>query len=181
MPKRLRPVQINHIGAKESNNLQFNYRRSTITCMNEKHYLTTRPCRNGHTVPRLKSTGECITCARESQQRWKTNPENRARMNAYNNERRRKLGWTNPAQKKRQQRYDRKRRGLPDPAYPVTENCECCGTKLLGGMQTHLDHCHETGKFRGWLCNKCNRGLGYFGDSIAGLEQALAYLRRQPP
>jgi hypothetical protein len=40
-----------------------------------------------------------------------------------------------------------------------------------------VDHCHETGKIRGLLCFKCNTGIGALGDSIQGLERALAYLR----
>ncbi len=42
----------------------------------------------------------------------------------------------------------------------------------------HLDHDHTTGKFRGWLCNCCNRAFGMLGDTISGLERALDYLRR---
>ena len=39
-----------------------------------------------------------------------------------------------------------------------------------------LDHDHKTEKFRGWLCKKCNTGLGNFGDSIEGLKKAIRYL-----
>jgi hypothetical protein len=42
----------------------------------------------------------------------------------------------------------------------------------------HLDHDHSTGEFRGWLCAKCNTGLGLLGDSIEQLEMRLAYLKR---
>ncbi len=39
-------------------------------------------------------------------------------------------------------------------------------------------HCHVTGVFRGWLCNKCNAGFGMLGDNLAGVERRLEYLRR---
>jgi hypothetical protein len=146
--------------------------------MNEKHYNDPNPCRNGHYSPRLISTGECVECARQSRKRWKANPENRARLNLYENKRRRELGWTNPAQKIRQQRYDRKRRGIPEPTRACPDNCENCGNKLDKGFKTHLDHCHTTGKFRGWLCNRCNMGIGALGDSTEGLQRAIEYLKR---
>ena len=39
-----------------------------------------------------------------------------------------------------------------------------------------LDHCHKTMEFRGWLCHKCNRGLGNFKDDSAMLFRAIEYL-----
>lgn len=41
-----------------------------------------------------------------------------------------------------------------------------------------VDHCHTTGVIRGLLCAGCNSGLGYFRDSHAFLERAIAYLAR---
>lgn len=41
------------------------------------------------------------------------------------------------------------------------------------------DHCHTSGKGRGLLCSKCNMALGQLGDSIEGVERALAYLKRE--
>lgn len=42
----------------------------------------------------------------------------------------------------------------------------------------NLDHCHATGKFRGWLCRTCNLGIGQLNDNIEGLIRALAYLQK---
>lgn len=41
-----------------------------------------------------------------------------------------------------------------------------------------VDHCHETGKIRGMLCQKCNQGLGLFLDSPELLEKAANYLKK---
>lgn len=58
-----------------------------------------------------------------------------------------------------------------------TGRCEICGVPELE-LTKHLsmDHNHETGEFRGWLCPGCNHGLGLFKDSEEILIDALHYL-----
>lgn len=53
------------------------------------------------------------------------------------------------------------------------ERCECCN-KIPD--KWCLDHDHNTEEFRGWLCDKCNTGIGKLGDSVDGIIQALNYL-----
>jgi hypothetical protein len=59
------------------------------------------------------------------------------------------------------------------PPYPRPEFCEICHRR----KRLCLDHDHVDGKFRGWLCASCNRGLGLLGDSEFRVETALRYLR----
>ena len=54
--------------------------------------------------------------------------------------------------------------------------CECCGKPVTRNWQ--LDHCHDTGDFRGWLCKQCNTGLGNLGDNLQSLQLAVEYLQR---
>jgi len=41
-----------------------------------------------------------------------------------------------------------------------------------------LDHCHETGAFRGYICHSCNRALGLLKDNKIALYNAIAYLEK---
>lgn len=40
----------------------------------------------------------------------------------------------------------------------------------------NLDHCHSTGKVRGFLCHNCNRGIGLFKDDPMLMKAAASYL-----
>lgn len=64
---------------------------------------------------------------------------------------------------------------LKKTAPPKLGTCDCCGKET---ESLHLDHDHQTKKFRGWLCRVCNIGLGNFNDNIEGLEMAIKYLRK---
>ena len=44
-----------------------------------------------------------------------------------------------------------------------------------------VDHNHQTGKVRGFLCNMCNSGLGLFKDNITLMKKATEYLWRRLP
>ena len=83
--------------------------------------------------------------------------------------------------RERQVELKRAREGIPAPTRPAPEACECCGatkTQRRAGHSLCGDHDHTTGKFRGWLCHPCNLGIGNLGDTVAGLEKGIAYLRR---
>jgi hypothetical protein len=73
--------------------------------------------------------------------------------------------------------WARKTKGQPEPPRPPGANCECCGVAFVTLLPC-LDHCHETGVFRGWICRKCNSGIGLLGDTLEAARKAVAYLEK---
>lgn len=57
---------------------------------------------------------------------------------------------------------------------PKPDRCESCGAieKIV------LDHNHTTHKFRGWLCNGCNKSLGFAKDNTEILRNLINYLNK---
>ncbi len=58
------------------------------------------------------------------------------------------------------------------PRSPVCELCDCEVTEI------HWDHDHQTGKFRGWLCQTCNFILGNAGDDPVLLRKMADYAEK---
>lgn len=63
-------------------------------------------------------------------------------------------------------------------AFTLETKCAICGGVQNGKGRLHVDHCHEQGLFRGFLCSGCNCGLGLFKDDVGVLQQAIDYLIR---
>ena len=53
-----------------------------------------------------------------------------------------------------------------------SEQCEICGS--IGRIC--FDHNHKTGKFRGWICWRCNIVLGLMKDNTELLRAMMEYL-----
>jgi len=51
--------------------------------------------------------------------------------------------------------------------------CEVCGEL---NIRIVFDHCHASGLFRGWICDRCNRVLGLVNDRPALLCALAGYL-----
>lgn len=100
----------------------------------------------------------CKPCHHERSRQWGLKHKTRRKNFARNSHLKRKYGIT--IQDEQAILYVQRRR------------CAICGLmKQLG-----LDHCHKTGKLRGYLCLKCNSGIGRFDDSISMLKRATEYL-----
>jgi hypothetical protein len=67
---------------------------------------------------------------------------------------------------------------------PTDYKCPICnrteeqarGHNIKNRSMWCADHNHDTNQFRGWLCHKCNLGLGNFADDMQRLKSAMEYL-----
>jgi hypothetical protein len=55
--------------------------------------------------------------------------------------------------------------------------CAICEEPCSSGRRLAVDHDHDTGKVRGLLCNRCNRGIGLIKKS-SHLKRAAKYLEK---
>lgn len=113
-----------------------------------------------------KSQSLCISCAKERQKnRWDSrNPKKRLEQHI-------------------KYKYSLTINELMDALEKQNGNCAICETQLPDLLVYNnrrrgyaIDHNHETGKFRGILCLKCNSMLGMACDSIDLLGKAADYL-----
>jgi len=56
-------------------------------------------------------------------------------------------------------------------------HCGICSVEFSGNKC--LDHCHETGVYRGALCMSCNTSLGKLGDDLDLVISRLKTYRKQ--
>lgn len=132
----------------------------------------------------------------ETKKRWRErNPEKWRAMRAAQKQRyldrKRGPGRTRRAllaamTKAERAAYDREKRlkaeyGLTAEQYDAMVEaqgglCAICG-QVEDGKPLVVDHCHDSGRVRGLLCNACNAGLGFMRDSQRSLLRAVEYLR----
>ena len=53
--------------------------------------------------------------------------------------------------------------------------CITCG-ETNGRKKLIVDHCHNTGKIRGLLCDSCNRSIGLLKENIITMKNIINYL-----
>ena len=103
----------------------------------------------------------------------------------YNEEYRKKYHSENEDKIKKQHKESHLKRkyGIDLETYNQMFNEQEGKCKICGIHQSELkkslavDHCHNTGKVRGLLCDHCNHVLGKVKDDVSILESAIKYLK----
>lgn len=75
------------------------------------------------------------------------------------------------AEKDKRRNYARVVRSYGAPPPPALTDCRICKRPA-----EVVDHDHKTSKFRGYLCHKCNRGIGFLNDDPLLVLKAADYL-----
>jgi len=134
-------------------------------------FFTGKPCKNGHLSKRYLA-GACVACQRMFDKRYRAIPDKLATKREQENQR-------NRTEKRRAQKRKNRLARLVDVAGNCPpDKCEICGSPPRYRKRLAFDHCHTTGKFRGWLCERCNSVLGYVKDNSELLRSLATYLDR---
>jgi RNase P subunit RPR2 len=58
--------------------------------------------------------------------------------------------------------------------------CPICKKPSIPYVTANLviDHDHDTGNAREWICDSCNTGLGRFKDNVELMNEAIKYLKK---
>lgn len=116
----------------------------------------------------------CIDCGTAARNEWRAKNKawDDARNNEYNKRNARKIKgfklikyWPSSTPEQALEKFEELQR---------RQENKCAICKRIKRLA--VDHCHDTGKVRGLLCNSCNRGLGLFQDRADVLEIAKIYI-----
>jgi hypothetical protein len=116
-------------------------------------YIPATPCRSGHRN-RFATTHNCADCCSLTQ---KSDTEKR---------------W-----RRIEKVYNLSKADFFQMLDLQKGKCPICLSHITAAL-CHVDHCHESGRVRGLLCQKCNQGLGLFLDSAEIMTSAIQYLEK---
>jgi hypothetical protein len=103
------------------------------------------------------------------QKNWKRNNPDKV---AYNRQKWQEANPGKAAEHRRKYNY-----GLTNDQYLAMlekQKGQCAICKEV--LPLCIDHDHTTGKIRGLLCDKHNKGLGFFNEDPEILQEAVSYL-----
>lgn len=165
--------------------LQIITREQAKASSSAKFFVAER-CKRGHVAEQYVANRKCVECQRlEMRERYWENPErmrqkalayakvpeNRAKISLRSREYKKTKPTTFFLNRKREQESGR----------PRPDVCDICAKPNQIKKPIYWDHCHSTGKFRGWLCHRCNTILGKIDDDPEMLRKMAAYLEQASP
>lgn len=127
----------------------------------------------------MEATKECRGCHSvlsifefEKNQRTPSGARNRR---AECKECRKKREGKKPTKKQLEEYY----RAKPKPPLGDTFECPICLRMftVTNNQSINLDHDHETGEIRGWICGSCNTAVGKLEDDISILARAIIWIK----
>lgn len=171
--------------------------RQDAKAAGKKRYFTGKPCTHGHIAQRQTAGSICVICNKlrlaskpglmyEYAKKWREKNSDKRREESRRRNAKphiREAAAKRYLQKKlfEPERLKReiaaskalKEDKLADLAgRPRPQRCEVC----LEQRRIVFDHCHISGKFRGWICSRCNTALGMVDDSKLVLRRLVDYL-----
>jgi len=83
--------------------------------------------------------------------------------------------WKRPIPMKAREEYEKIH---PQPPMGKPFYCPVCRHTIIRQFKNDvvLDHDHETGEVRGWICRMCNNGMGMMEDKVSILKRAIKWL-----
>jgi hypothetical protein len=115
----------------------------------------------------------CKPCQNAFAKEWRD--KNKSHMKEYKRKK-----WAETPNRKKTDAHLRFRYGITIDAYEEKHDaqyamCAIC-QEPENGKRLGVDHCHDTGKVRALLCDRCNTLIGRVKDSSAILRNAATYL-----
>ena len=125
----------------------------------------------------------CKKCSMKRNEKWRQN--NKEKAYSYN-KKWKAANETSRKEKDADTRYKKKYGIDTETVCGMLESqggCAICGKRLEVRSKSIesravVDHCHDTGRVRGILCNNCNTGIGHLKDDPDIVKSALDYLIR---
>lgn len=147
-------VELNFRGKSSKRNNENQKLAEQALSNGHKTYISTKLCKHGH-KERFVGTNNCVQCG--MLQYWKRKDDAKwMRIKKL-------YGFTKDCFYKMLKKQN--------------NQCSICSIELTE-KNTHIDHCHDSGKVRSLLCSRCNQGIGLLDESIERFYSAIKYLKK---
>jgi hypothetical protein len=125
---------------------------------------------------------------KDSNKKWYSNNIDKAKQHSktiYYKDRKKALAinrsWYDNNKDKAKHSYLQRKYGMTFSEYnsllqQQSGVCAICFTKEVLDKSLIVDHCHQTGKVRGLLCDKCNFAIGLLKDNPETIMSAFNYI-----